>query len=110
MTTKNYTSLKISKQLKEAGFVAETDAWWDINSSIVKNTWMLVDYKTIVPAYSTQTLLDILKDHISEIRPCNAGVEVHRFVSHDEREYVTSDTLADALGKMVIELKNKKAI
>jgi hypothetical protein len=114
MNSKDYTSLEISKQLAKAGFSAETDAWWIDVPGVYAHQLIGVNiYKDVegrVPAYTAQTLLDDLKDDICEIRPCNAGVEVHRFISHNEREYVSNRHLADALGLMRLELISKKII
>ena len=77
MKTTNLTTLEISKKLKEIGFEAETLFYWtkvvkfkktdpdiDCITIICKNEkWRL--YKTDVPAYDLETLIEALPDCIT---------------------------------------------
>jgi len=120
----NYTNLEISQRLSELGFEAETDAWWCINTDITELVFVEnYDEDFVVqtggsidryPAYSAQTLLDVLPKKIeghflTMIKHENNSSTVG-YLEQDWSpmgKNLSADTLANALGMMVIELINK---
>jgi hypothetical protein len=118
--TRDYTNLEISQRLKELGFTAETDAWWVGDRLLREERMPLYPIIDTIPAFSTQTLLDVLPRKVQtttasheELLTINPSYTNEWKVKYDSElsTYpelnVISDTLANALGKMVIELLNK---
>lgn len=91
MKTTNLTNLEISKKLKEIGFEAETLFYWtkvvkfkktdpdiDCITIICENEkWRL--YKTDVPAYDLETLIDALPDSITREYKSNKDGTIREF-------------------------------
>ena len=76
------TNFEISKQLKEAGFEAETDYGWHIDNMENKPTYPLSSYafkKSYIKAYDLETLLDALPDSIIREYKSKEDGEVREF-------------------------------
>lgn len=111
------TSLALSQRLKELGVKQESLFRWTNEQLGGLRTngykWQVdfrpnpfpSDYESY-SAFLSSELGEMLKDHIADIRPCNAGWEVRRFkdLGGKEAEYTSAETLADAMALMLIFL------
>ena len=108
MKTTNLTNLEISKKLKEIGFKADTLFYWtkvvkfkktdpdiDCITIIYENEkWRL--YKTDVPSYDLETLLDALPDSITREYKSNEDGTIKEFkeeivIEKNKRRYKCYD-------------------
>jgi len=114
-----YTSLGISKQIKEAGIDVNSDYAYMPNEGITLFQAGLIEeydeYRDRIPAYTTQQAFDWLRRHkskyhaeiiISEI----AEVEIwERLTSHAEVvKSIYGDNLADMLWSAIIWIKENE--
>ena len=105
------TSYEISKQLKEAGFEAETDFYYyeqQLRNLVFPKHFADADGKGHVKSYDLETLLDALKQTgkriMIEIKSDNWGINFDYEFNKYSQE---NESLADTAGKMWLLLKEK---
>jgi hypothetical protein len=112
----NYTSLSTSKLLDEAGFTAETDAWWEARWIDKNPTEYYLSQSSIglqggqgVPAFSAQTLLDRLPADVEdESLMLYKLVDGGFYVKYNKKDWpCVAKSMTEALGLMALELIKK---
>lgn len=112
--TKQYASREIALELQKLGvkkehhYVWVGDALWDgTMQSDYETRYMKFPRSTWVPTYSVAELFEFVGKNVVETYP-NAGTWQ---VGHDSRGFeFQADTLADAMGKMLIYLLSNNLI
>lgn len=112
MIENHVTSLELSKKLKEAGVKQESCFYYankkgKIVASSYKETHSQLGF---VSAFLASELGEMVKDHMSDIRPCNAGWEVFRHIGQNEKEYLVEKNMSNAMAKMLLYLLENNLI
>ena len=115
MKTTNY---EISKQLKEAGFEAETDYYFygqQLRNSAFPSHFTDADRKVHVKSYDLETLLDALPNTTEIIISSLTGERIFYLDLNIRGNEVSiaieeNESLADTAGKMWLELKEKNLL
>lgn len=126
----DYTSLELSKRLHEAGFRGESDAYYgeykieetkEIGKIELRIRHLMLhneDFSEICSAYTAQSLFEVLPREIEDysgyyrlqIRKHENGMAYIDYLGGIDLDYKERETLAEALGEMILELINRGII